>query len=213
MASGSTLTNNLPYPIQTDPVNVAGDVEDLAEAVESALNLRSALLSPQFTGIPEAPTAVSDTSTAQIATTQYVVNQGYLKSSTASSTYAPLNSAPLIGTPTAPTAVLGTDTTQIATTEYVQNELDNFVTLPNQSGANGLFLTSDGTSASWQQIQTSDVDGLDTTINNLSGLYSPLNVSINNSATSYSLVLTDAAKVVEMSNGGTLTVPLNSSVA
>lgn len=48
----------------------------------------AALASPVFTGTPAAPTAAVDTQTTQIATTAYVVNQGYLKSSTASSTYA-----------------------------------------------------------------------------------------------------------------------------
>lgn len=45
------------------------------------------LASPTFTGTPAAPTAAVDTNTTQIATTQYVVGQGYLKSSTASTTY------------------------------------------------------------------------------------------------------------------------------
>ena len=39
------------------------------------------------------------------------------------------------------------------------------------------------------------------------------NIVINTQASSYTLVLTDSGKQVEMSGGGTLTVPLNSSVA
>lgn len=80
---------------------------------------RAALASPTFTGTPAAPTAAVDTNTTQIATTAYVVGQGYLKSATASSTYAPLASPALTGTPTAPTATAGTNTTQIATTAFV----------------------------------------------------------------------------------------------
>jgi hypothetical protein len=45
------------------------------------------LSSPAFTNTPTAPTAVADTNTTQLATTAYVVGQGYLKSSTASTTY------------------------------------------------------------------------------------------------------------------------------
>lgn len=45
------------------------------------------LASPAFTGTPTAPTAAVDTNTTQLATTAYVVGQGYLKSSTASTTY------------------------------------------------------------------------------------------------------------------------------
>lgn len=39
------------------------------------------LNSPSFTGTPIAPTAAVDTNTTQLATTAYVMNQGYLKSS------------------------------------------------------------------------------------------------------------------------------------
>jgi hypothetical protein len=80
---------------------------------------RAALASPTFTGVPAAPTAAVDTNTTQLATTAYVVGQGYLKSATASSTYAPLASAALTGVPTAPTATAGTNTTQLATTAFV----------------------------------------------------------------------------------------------
>jgi hypothetical protein len=45
------------------------------------------LSSPTFTGTPAAPTAAADTNTTQLATTAFVIGQGYLKSATASSTY------------------------------------------------------------------------------------------------------------------------------
>lgn len=213
MASGLTPTYLLPYPLQTDSVNVASDVEDLATALETQLLLKSPISSPTFTGTPAAPTAASDTSTTQIATTQFVINQGYLKSSTASSTYAPLSSPTLTGVPAAPTAALGTDTTQIATTAYVQNELENFVTLPSQSGNNGRFLTTNGVTATWNQIQITDVTNLQTTLSNdLPQLYSPKNVSTRATASGTTLVLTDSAGVIEMIGGGTLTVPVNTSV-
>lgn len=214
MASGLTTTYLLPYPLQTDPVDVASDAQDLAEAVETELLLKASLASPTFTGTPAAPTAASDTSTTQIATTQFVVNQGYLKVADASSTYAPLDSPTLSGTPTSPTASLGTNTTQIATTEYVQNELNNFVTLPDQTGANGYFLTSDGSNAAWQQIEIADVNNLQTTINNLDGFYSPLNLTvITDTSLSRTLSTSDAATIIlrdyATSNG--VIVPFESS--
>lgn len=64
--------------------------------------------SPTFTGTPTAPTASIDTNTTQIATTAFVINQGYLKSSTASSTYAALAGATFTGTVIVPTPTLGT---------------------------------------------------------------------------------------------------------
>lgn len=51
------------------------------------------IASPTLTGTPAAPTAAVDTNSTQIATTEYVVGQGYLKSSTASSTYLTQSSA------------------------------------------------------------------------------------------------------------------------
>lgn len=59
-----------------------------------------------YTGIPVVPTAAVDTNTTQIASTAYVVGQGYLKSATASSTYAPLAS------PTFSGILTGSDTTE-----------------------------------------------------------------------------------------------------
>jgi hypothetical protein len=62
--------------------------------------------SPTFTGTPLATTAAADTNTTQIATTAYVIGQGYLKSATASSTYSPIagsTSITTLGTITAGT--------------------------------------------------------------------------------------------------------------
>lgn len=211
MSSGFTPTYQLPYPIQTDPVNVAGDMQDLAEGVESALNLKAPTASPALTGIPTAPTPSVDTNTTQLATTAYVVGQGYLKSATAVSIYAPLASPALTGNPTAPTQTLGNNTTRIATTAFVKNELDNFVTLPSQSGADGSFLTSNGSNAFWKKIQINDVQELETTLN----LFAPLNISFSpQSSTSYPLSSGDASRQVEMSNSSpnTLIIPTNASV-
>ena len=54
--------------------------------------------SPTLTGTPLAPTASVDTNTTQIATTAFVIGQGYLKSSAASSTYAPISNPTFTGT-------------------------------------------------------------------------------------------------------------------
>lgn len=53
----------------------------------NAASTYAPLASPTFTGTPAAPTAAVDTNTTQLATTAYVVGQGYLKSATAASTY------------------------------------------------------------------------------------------------------------------------------
>ncbi|GDX76021.1 hypothetical protein LBMAG41_10970 [Cyanobium sp.] len=58
---------------------------------------RAPLASPTFTGTPAAPTAGVDTNTPQLATTAFVVGQGYLKAAAAAGTYAPLASPTFTG--------------------------------------------------------------------------------------------------------------------
>lgn len=73
------------------------------------------LAGPAFTGVPTAPTAAVDTNTTQIATTAYVIGQGYAK----------LASPTFTGTPLAPTAAANTNTTQIATTAFVLGQANS----------------------------------------------------------------------------------------
>ena len=87
-----------------------------ADHVHPTDTSRAPLASPTFTGVPAAPTAAVDTNTTQLATTAYVVGQGYAK----------LASPALSGTPTAPTATAGTNTTQIATTAFVTSAVPSF---------------------------------------------------------------------------------------
>lgn len=81
--AGATVITNL----------IPADSDDLAEGATNLYYttarsaLKANLASPTFTGTPAAPTAAVDTNTTQIATTGYVVGQGYLKSATASTTY------------------------------------------------------------------------------------------------------------------------------
>lgn len=101
------------------------------------------LNSPAFTGVPTAPTAAAGTNTTQIATTAFV-ETGYAK----------LNSPAFTGNPTAPTQASGTNNTTIATTAFVQQvALNN--QLPLQSGNAGLYLSTDGTNASWTTVYPS----------------------------------------------------------
>lgn len=213
MASGLTPTYLLPYPLQTDSVDVANDMKLLAEASETAFSTKASLASPALTGIPTAPTASVDANTTQIATTQFITNQGYLKSASATAIYAPLASPTFTGVPLAPTASLGTNTTQIATTAYVQTELSNFTTLPSQSGAGGKFLTSNGTSASWKTLAISDVSGLESTFTDLASLYSPLNVTISQQTSNYIIQSTDSSKQIEMNVSSANTVTVQNGLA
>jgi hypothetical protein len=82
---------------------------------------------------------------------------GYLTTSSASSTYAPLNNAALTGTPTAPTASANTNSTQIASTAYVDTGLalkanlasptfTGTVTIPGGASISGYLTTSSASS-------------------------------------------------------------------
>ena len=69
---------------------------DAKLASATAATTYATLDSPALTGTPTSSNAAADTNTTQIATTAYVVGQGYLKSNTAASTYAPLTGASLV---------------------------------------------------------------------------------------------------------------------
>ena len=105
------------------------------------------LVSPTFTGVPNAPTAAGGTNTVQIATTAFVA--------TATSTLASLASPTFTGTPAAPTATSGTSTTQLATTAFVTTAVSNASSITNgntsatvtDTGSNGAFtVTTEGLS-------------------------------------------------------------------
>jgi hypothetical protein len=99
------------------------------------------LASPNFTGVPTAPTATAGASSGQLATTAFVHN-AIVASTTGVASFntrtgavvllladvtgaggAPLASPVFTGNPQAPTAALHDNDTSIATTAYVQGEL------------------------------------------------------------------------------------------
>lgn len=119
---------------------------DDADAAAALTTLGAApLASPTFTGTPAAPTAAVDTNTTQLATTAYVVGQGYAK----------LASPALTGNPTAPTPSGGDNDTSIATTAFVQGELTAKAPLasPSFTGTASFAGLIDASGASAGQIK------------------------------------------------------------
>ncbi len=96
--------------------NSGTEVEAALSGIPSSsdLNAKAPLASPNFTGIPLAPTASAGTNTTQVATTAFVTGGLNLKADLAGPTFT--------GVPAAPTASAGTNTTQLATTAFVQAE-------------------------------------------------------------------------------------------
>jgi hypothetical protein len=96
------------------------------------------LFSPAFTGVPTAPTAATGTTTGQLATTAFVMNEinavnaGVISfngrtgiitlnsGDVSAAGGATLSSPAFVNVPTAPTAAVGTSTNQLATTAFVQ---------------------------------------------------------------------------------------------
>jgi hypothetical protein len=115
----------------------------VTSGIQGQLNLKSPLASPLFTGIPTAPTAAVNTTTTQLATTAFVINQAATATPSMDgaaavgiatrfaredhihpidTSRAPLASPALSGVPTSTTAAINTNTTQIATTAFVINQ-------------------------------------------------------------------------------------------
>ena len=96
---------------------------DTKLASSTAASTYAPITSPTFLGTPAAPTAAADTNTTQLATTAYVIGQGYLKSATASSTYAALTGAqmirPNLTTPTETVTVSATAATGTVNVDLV----------------------------------------------------------------------------------------------
>jgi hypothetical protein len=103
---------------------------DAKLATATASSTYAPLANPTLTGTPLSTTAAVDTNTTQIATTAYVVGQGYLKSATAASTYAPLTSAtltrPVLVSPIEPITIAATAATGTVQVDIVTSGVKYF---------------------------------------------------------------------------------------
>lgn len=121
------------------------------EVDDNFLNMytdKAPIASPSFTGVPLAPLAAVDTATGQIASTLYVINQGYAK----------IAAPTFTGIPKADTAAADTNTTQLATTQFVIGQAGTATPLMNSTAAVG---------ASLRYARQDHVHGSDTTKANL----------------------------------------------
>jgi hypothetical protein len=109
LTAGATITGSAPSQTLNLVLPLNANAID-ADSIQILTN--KTLASPEFTGIPIAPTASAGTNTTQLATTAFVATS-----------FAPLASPALTGTPTAPTAATVTNNTQIATTAFVTEKI------------------------------------------------------------------------------------------
>lgn len=154
---------------------------------DAADALKAPLASPALTGTPTAPTPTAGDITTKLATTAFVAGS-----------FATLASPALTGNPTAPTQTAGDNTTKLATTAFVQGLLAS----PAFTGAPTAPTASPGTNST-QIATTAFVQG---------GKIKTVNFQ---NGTTYTLVLSDAEKIIEASNASaqTITIPPNSAVA
>lgn len=96
---GRKATGGVSAMSATEAKTVLAIAESDVANLTSDLGLKSPLAGPTFTGVPAAPTAAADTNTTQLATTAFVIGQGYVKLSTlktaasTSATYADFQTA------------------------------------------------------------------------------------------------------------------------
>jgi hypothetical protein len=181
--------------------NTADTAKPVSTAQQTALDLKANLASPALTGTPTAPTANAATNTTQIATTAFVRAEVAALVNSAPGTLDTLGE---IATSLANNASLSTTLTDAIGLKapLASPTFTGTVTLPTGTVTSAMIL--DGTIANVDISATAAIDQgkiADTTI--------------NAQAASYTLVLADKNKLVEISNASanTLTVPPNSSVA
>jgi hypothetical protein len=97
------------------------------------------------TGTSNFPTLISSDTSAQVATTQWVQNQGYIGNTSLQNVYAPLQSPALTGTPTVPTAGTSDSSTKIANTSFVTTHIATAIQgVTTSSGGVSSFNTRTG---------------------------------------------------------------------
>jgi hypothetical protein len=226
MATGSTIQYDLPFPVSTDPVNVSGDIQQLATKID---NILQETIEDTSADMWTGGSFLNGLNTPQYNDTTGKMSMSLVQniSASASPTFAGLNisgsasfssSVDFSVIPTAPTASAGTNTAQVATTEFVENALALGEGLPSQIEKEGLFLQTDGTQASWQDPfpnQTGNagkVLSTNGTVVSWNNVPSPNNgtLTMNTSGTGISGSATFTAN---QSTGSTFTVTITSASA
>jgi hypothetical protein len=156
--------NNSIYFLKTTPPSVENSWVRLSTIQDSEQDFDS----PNFTGIPTAPTAPAITNSTQIATTAFVKNLAATEipredstigdigtsikfakedhSHPSDSSKASIDSPQFIGTPTAPNPDYTDNNTRLATTSYVkQQSIDGFTPARTNVNLNNFRITSLGT--------------------------------------------------------------------
>ena len=226
---------------QTGAVNLSSTYATVANAANK-LPLAGGTMSGAIAMGTNKITGVGDPTNAQDVVTKYYLDNVVLAPSNLTGPITSVGNVTSIASqtgtgtkfvvdtsPTLVTPVLGVATatsingTTIPTSKTLVATDSTAYVVPSQTGNSGKYLTTNGTVSSWGTItsysaptigSTSIASGATvTTIAGLTLTAPVVNLATNAQAGSYTLALTDASDLVEMSGGGTLTVPTNASVA
>ena len=173
------------------------------------------LASPALTGTPTAPTATAAANTTQIATTEFVTTANALKANLADPTFTGTLTANIV-TITGNLTVSGTTTTLNTETLTID---DNVIILNNNEAGtpsqNAGIEVERGTSTNVALRWNETTDCWEFTNDGTNYQRIITDTVTNAQAASYTLVLADSGKMIEMGNASanTLTIPPNSSVA
>jgi hypothetical protein len=181
--------------------NTADSAKPVSTAQQTALDLKANIASPALTGTPTAPTANVATNTTQIATTAFVRAE---VAALVNSAPATLDTLGEIATSLANNATLSTTLTDAIALKapLASPTFTGTVTLPANTVTSTMIAEGTIVNADISATAAIEQNKIADTI-------------LNQQAASYTLVLADKNKMVEISNASanTLTVPPNSSVA
>lgn len=165
--------------------------------IDALLAALAPLAGPAFTGAPTAPTQATADNSTKLATTAFVVN--------ATGSLAPKANPAFSGTPTAPTQTAADSSTKLATTAFVAGAVGGLAPLASPA------LT--GTPTAPTAASTDSSTTLATTAFVTASKLPVINTQ--SAVSAYTLILSDARKVIEMLNASanTITIPPNSAVA
>ncbi len=233
--AGPTFTGTVTLPNGTvtsamilDGTIVDGDISATAAIAQSkidglstSLGLKANLASPALTGTPTAPTAAAGTNTTQVATTAFV---GTAVADLVASAPSALNTLNELATALGNDASFSTTVTNAiaAKSNTASPTFTGTVTIPTLTLTNPLTAANGGTGLSSLGTGVATFLGTPSSANLAAMLTDEIgtgNVVLSEIATnaqtaSYTLVLADRGKMVEMNVGSAnnLTVPLDSSV-
>lgn len=191
-------------------------IDGVTSSIQTQINSKAPIDNAALTGTPTAPTAAASTNTTQIATTAFVQQEIGSLIDGAPSALNTLNE--LAAAINDDSSYASTITSALSLKAPLESPtFTGTVTIPSKTALPSPILTLDATPStvdgriSWDAVGKKIIVGNGSTTLD----FTSDTISTNSQTASYTLVLSDKGKLIEIDNASanTLTVPLNSSVA